>query len=122
MLCNYTNTASETAWVQCFNNPHFLSPTDLLNSPLYGLSQTLSTEIQYTAGIVDRATTAAITLDPEFYSLIEPFIFTGIEDDGSLREKASTPDAKLYYPEPFIASPSFVHEDLWFIHVLHYQH
>jgi heme/copper-type cytochrome/quinol oxidase subunit 2 len=34
----------------------------------------------------------------------------------------STPDLKLYYPEPFIASPSFVHEELWFIHILHYQH
>jgi heme/copper-type cytochrome/quinol oxidase subunit 2 len=34
----------------------------------------------------------------------------------------STPDTKLHYPEPFIASPSFVHEDLWFIHILHYQH
>ena len=37
-------------------------------------------------------------------------------------ESLSTPDFKLYYPEPFIASPSFVHEDLWFIHILHYQH
>lgn len=27
-------------------------------------------------------------------------------------ETLSTPDFKLYYPEPFIASPSFVHEDL----------
>jgi hypothetical protein len=27
-------------------------------------------------------------------------------------ESLSTPDFKLYYPEPFIASPSFVHEDL----------
>lgn len=34
----------------------------------------------------------------------------------------STPEIKLYYPEPFIASPSFVHEEVWFIHILHYQH
>ena len=37
-------------------------------------------------------------------------------------DNLSTPDFKLFYPEPFIASPSFVHEDLWFIHILHYQH
>jgi hypothetical protein len=24
----------------------------------------------------------------------------------------ATPDCKLYYPEPFIASPSFVHEEI----------
>jgi hypothetical protein len=34
----------------------------------------------------------------------------------------STPDVRLHYPEPFIASPSFVHEEIWFIHILHYQH
>lgn len=40
----------------------------------------------------------------------------------SLQYVDSTPDVKLYYPEPFIASPSFVHEEVWFIHILHYQH
>ena len=40
----------------------------------------------------------------------------------SLQFIESTPDVKLYYPEPFIASPSFVHEELWFIHILHYNH
>ena len=29
-----------------------------------------------------------------------------------LGEVEPTPDVKLYYPEPFIASPSFVHEEL----------
>jgi hypothetical protein len=61
-------------------------------------------------------------------------VFPSIEDDIELldlwtrfgeeylQEVESTPDVKLYYPEPFIASPSFVHEELWFIHILHYQH
>lgn len=34
----------------------------------------------------------------------------------------STPNVKLYYPEPFIASPSFVHNDIGFIHILQYQY
>jgi hypothetical protein len=38
-----------------------------------------------------------------------------------LQESESTPDVRLHYPEPFIASPSFVHEEIWFIHILHYQ-
>ena len=34
----------------------------------------------------------------------------------------STPSKKLQYPEPFIASASFTHTDIGFIHVLHYQY
>jgi hypothetical protein len=34
------------------------------------------------------------------------------DTDGTLYDALSTPDTKLYYPEPFIASPSFAHEDL----------
>lgn len=34
----------------------------------------------------------------------------------------SVPTKKLYYPEPFIASPSFVHNDLGFMHILQYQY
>ena len=34
----------------------------------------------------------------------------------------SVPNLKLAYPEPFIASPSFMHSDLWFVHILIYQY
>jgi hypothetical protein len=33
----------------------------------------------------------------------------------------AAPNVKLYYPEPFIASPSFIHNDLGFLHILQYQ-
>jgi hypothetical protein len=33
----------------------------------------------------------------------------------------STPNEMLHYPEPFIASPSFIHDDLHFLHIIHYQ-
>lgn len=33
----------------------------------------------------------------------------------------STPARKLQYPEPFIASASFIHTDIGFIHILQYQ-
>ena len=48
--------------------------------------------------------------------------FSDIDIDSNTQESLSTPDVKLYYPEPFIASPSFVHEELWFIHILHYNY
>lgn len=34
----------------------------------------------------------------------------------------SVPNIKLYYPEPFIASPNFAHEDIWFLHIVIYQY
>lgn len=34
----------------------------------------------------------------------------------------SIPNTKLYYPEPYIASPSFMHTDMWYIHILVYQY
>jgi hypothetical protein len=34
----------------------------------------------------------------------------------------SIPNTKLAYPEPFIASASMMHSDLWFIHILIYQY
>ena len=34
----------------------------------------------------------------------------------------STPNVKLYYPEPFVASGTFIHYDLWFLHIAIYQY
>ena len=34
----------------------------------------------------------------------------------------SVPTVKLAYPEPFIASPTFIHSDLWFVHILVFQY
>jgi len=34
----------------------------------------------------------------------------------------TAPNVKLYYPEPFIASPSFIHNDIGFLHILQYQY
>ena len=35
--------------------------------------------------------------------------------------QASTPNQKLYYPAPFVAAPSYMHDDIFFIHILQYQ-
>jgi len=35
---------------------------------------------------------------------------------------SSIPNTKLFYPEPFTASSSFMHSDLWYIHILIYQY
>ena len=59
---------------------------------------------------------------PQFEEELFLFETLSYDDDSSLYDDLSTPDVKLFYPEPFIASPSFVHEDVWFLHILQYQH
>jgi hypothetical protein len=42
----------------------------------------------------------------------ENFELSNLEPDGVVFGALSTQDLKIFYPEPFVASPSFVHEDL----------
>ena len=49
-------------------------------------------------------------------------LFDEAKDESTLEYMRTIPDGKLYYPEPFIASPSFLHEEIWFIHILHYNY
>jgi hypothetical protein len=39
-------------------------------------------------------------------------MFTEHKDESTLEYTRTIPDGKLYYPEPFIASPSFLHEEI----------
>jgi hypothetical protein len=108
--------------VNLFNNNDFFSTTDLENNFLFATSKMLAKDIEAMSIVKSTGASDMMDVFPEYAGFIERFEFHNLEDDGSLTEALSTPDVKLYYPEPFIASPSFVHEDLWFIHVLHYQH
>jgi len=59
---------------------------------------------------------------PSFREDLEMFEVLSYDVDGSLYNTLSTPNVKLYYPEPFIATPSFAHEDIWILNILQYQH
>jgi hypothetical protein len=48
--------------------------------------------------------------------------FYDLDNTATTQHDISSLDVKLYYPEPFIASPSFAHEEIWFIHILHYNY
>ena len=39
-------------------------------------------------------------------------LYTERKDESTLEYIRTIPDGKLYYPEPFIASPSFLHEEI----------
>lgn len=119
---NLFNFSENDKIFNLFNDCGFFSVQDLQTSQLFELNKSLIQNIE-TAGIEFEESTSALRLIyPNFYDLIVDYELAISEDDGSLIDDLSTPDTKLRYPEPFIASPSFVHEDLWFIHILHYNH
>lgn len=51
----------------------------------------------------------------------EIFSFNNLENLKTIYHY-SVPNVRLSYPEPFIASASFMHSDLWFVHILIYQY
>jgi hypothetical protein len=61
-------------------------------------------------------------ISPDDHYFFDLFEVMSVNIDNSLYAHLHMPAFKLHYPEPFIASPSFVHEELWFIHILHYHH
>jgi hypothetical protein len=121
----YTFSNSSQAYdlfnLNVFNNTNLFNVTGLEATLLFQTSKSLAQDIE-SISTAKADIGGMISVFPEYGNIIEMLEFHSIEDDGSLTEALSTPDVKLYYPEPFIASPSFVHEDLWFIHILHYQH
>jgi hypothetical protein len=95
-----------------FNDSSFFSIVDLQNTELFSINKLLINNIE-TGGVYFTENTSALRLTyPNFYDLIVDYELAVVEDDGSMIDDLSTPDTKLHYPEPFVASPSFVHEDL----------
>ena len=95
-----------------FNDYNFFSTTDLQNTELFSINHSLLSGIE-AAGIEFAENTSVLRLAyPNFYDIIVDYELAVTEDDGSMIDDLSTPDTKLHYPEPFVASPSFVHEDL----------
>jgi len=91
------------------------------NSYLYSTAHTIAQEMaMLTKPKTDVIEMVAVLPDHEV--AFELFDVISLNVDNSLYAHLHLPEVKLYYPEPFIASPSFVHEELWFIHILHYQH
>ena len=109
---NLFTLTEEDKLYNLFNDCSFFSIEDLQKSNLFQINQSLIKNIE-TAGIEFTESTPTLRLVyPNFYDLITDYELAVTEDDGSLIDDLSTPDTKLHYPEPFVASPSFVHEDL----------
>ncbi len=66
-----------------------------------------------------------LLIDSSLHSFIQEAedtkFFTNLENVQTIYHY-SVPTTKLFYPEPYIASASFMHSDLWFVHILVYQY
>jgi len=90
-----------------FNNTIELN----LNTVIFLQNQNLINDI-VTISVYKNDVINMIQVCPDYELELEVFDFTALEMDEDIYEVLSTPDFKLYYPEPYIASPSFNHEDL----------
>ena len=97
----------------------------------YGNSRWLYEEspIDYSNSILHKGELLDMSSVPEEerFGILNDFSYDQLQKYGNLEcvrslNHLSTPTRKLQYPEPFIASPSFIHNDIGFIHVLHYQY
>jgi hypothetical protein len=53
-----------------------------------------------------------VNIFPQLDELVGEMDLAARYGEEELEEFESTPDVRLHYPEPFIASPSFVHEEI----------
>jgi hypothetical protein len=92
-------------------NSFFLSKQPSLLPEFEPLFQSFANDIQKYS-IINNNPDDLNDIFPEKSIQFEYFEFSASGSDMSTYEVLSTPETKIFYPEPFIASPSFVHEDL----------
>jgi hypothetical protein len=86
-----------------------LGSTDKVDSNIFSI---LSLDNMIELSSVKNDVEQLVKAFPAIEDDIEMIDLWAIFGEEYLQEVESTPDVKLYYPEPFIASPSFVHEEL----------
>lgn len=87
------------------------SATMFSDTYLYSLSTKMIEEM-YAVTSPKTDPEKLIEVLPEHQFTFEIFEVISINVDNSLYQHLHLPEFKLYYPEPFIASPSFQHEEL----------
>jgi len=141
VVANYFNTNTQYIYdlYDNYRYRHCASYSNLVDSTLYSFNDWMS----FTADIVGTDLHSNVynsfsdlreitkqennyeeisNIFPELDEELMVFEELAISTDGSYFCYLDAPAWKLHYPEPFIASPSFVHEELFFMHILHFQH
>jgi len=78
---------------------------------LNNITSNLISEIEFLS-IPKNNAEKMISIFPEYKNNIEIIEILSLDTNTSYLQNLSTPDFKLYYPEPFVASPSFIHEEV----------
>lgn len=63
---------------------------------------------------------AVYTIDLDIYEDDIRPIETETSDNPASFVQYAIPEGTFYYPEPYIASPSYIYNDIAFLHILHY--
>lgn len=118
ILPNILNFATETS----FFNENFFIGNDHILAPDYNYLFSLGSYSNYTfLNFFDDSNLYTKSLITYINQTENIDLCNNIENITSIYHY-SIPNVKLTYPEPFIASPSFMHTDLWFVHILIYQY
>jgi hypothetical protein len=64
------------------------------------------------SSIIKNDVDSMIDIFPQLDELVGEMDLAARYGEEELEECESTPDVRLHYPEPFVASPSFVHEEI----------
>ena len=82
--------------------------------PLLETEESLNSNI-----ILNGSNNTSLNLIPESL-LVEKDIFANSTTRTRSMLQYTIPDGKLFYPEPFLASPCYMHSDISFLHILQY--
>jgi hypothetical protein len=115
-LLNENTISNIQSWDNLFLTSNFLDYKTLLMFNNNVMHETFSLSNYVNDILLITPTHNDITSLTEFFPErtmhFENFELSTLESDEGIFEALSTPDQTHFYPEPFIASPSFVHEDL----------
>lgn len=113
-----------------FDGELFLQTNLLLESYLRPIDSELLLEVIAAVSLFPSVLTSlSEPVNERFYSHLEQLLFETSSSIEPVTEskfatlyQLSVPSTRLFYPEPFLAAPSFMHSDPWFLHILNYQY
>jgi hypothetical protein len=103
----FKETTSEVNLESLFNSNLFLNES-VLNSFNFGGISAYIEESSNLKNDIDNL----IDVFPQLDELVGELDLAARYGEEELEDCESTPDTKIHYPEPFVASPSFVHEEI----------
>jgi hypothetical protein len=103
----FKETTSDVNLEEIFSSSSFLNESTV-SAFNFG---NISTYVEESSNIKNNID-SLIDVFPQLDELVGELDLAARYGEEELEDAESTPDTKLHYPEPFVASPSFVHEEI----------